>query len=171
MYDCHSNENNSMDCSEKYLGTIPSNPAGSTDTELYYGLTLSSDPSTKVGKYTFVNSTPDQQKLHLEGILKKVYIPLVDKIEYTFEYTKKLQLHLHAQLTVTDKPDYYDHILMTIRGNVRQNPYTIKLNKGSNKRIIINNYIHRLDKEGWSEYIRKHVNSTPYNVTTITRYI
>lgn len=162
--------------SQNALGTFANSLQGDLTTDLQIGLTLALPPTAptniKIGRKTIAYGicTPDQQKEYLEYILNNVYRVMVDRITYAFEFTKKGLLHCHALLEINSKPDYYDYEINTLRQKVLQHALIIRQNKGNRHKIITSNYIHKVDRIKWLDYIKKEINKTPYKVNMITNY-
>lgn len=158
------------------LGTIAQDLHDRPTQTLHYCVTLTQPPRAKFkfGKqeWPFELLTPDQQRDVYIKILREVYLPLCERIDYCFEFTKKLELHCHGLLVLTDTYDLYNYNLATIRKRVMQHPLIVKTNKGSKHSIITNNYIHGCDDlTKWSDYLLKDINKTPYKIQSIYNYM
>lgn len=156
------------------LGTNPP----PKDQEVYICVTLQMPPTSKhkiKGQkihMRFDILTPDQQRDVYVNILNRCYAPLSDVIEYTFEFTKKLELHCHALLICYDKPEHTEYITATIRKRIMQDSRMLVINKANRSRIITNNYIHKCDcPVQWRKYMSKDLDKTPFKLNIISKYI
>jgi len=126
----------------------------------YIGVTLNFDPKIKITKDRVWGQLDPNEQINLfKMYLKDAYLPYVDDIWYSFEFTKNGEVHCHAIAIVRDK--FLDWNLNTLRKKVFINRYNVRWNKGSKHRMITSNYIHLVDRDIWLQYIRKDNQKNP----------